>query len=133
MKAVVREQRLKEIAADPAKDLETEEDVGRLFAELTEMAVEAALGAEMKHHLGYGKHAPAGRNCGNSRKGSSSKTVKGKHGEVRVTTPRDRNGTFEPKLLGKYQTRLTEFDDQILCLYAKGMTTRQIVDTFREM
>lgn len=133
MDAAVDEKKLKELAAELAKGVKTEADLSKLSAQLTKMTVEAALGAEMEHHLGYGKHAPEGRGTGNNRNGKSSKTVKGKHGEVRIDTPRDRNGTFEPKLLGKYQTRLTDFDDQILCLYAKGMTTRQIVDTFKEM
>jgi transposase-like protein len=133
MDAVVDEKKLKELVSELAKQVKTEKDLGELSDRLTKMTVEAALGAEMEDHLGYEKHAPEGRNTGNSRNGKSSKKLKGKHGEVRIDTPRDRNGSFEPKLLGKYQTRLTAFDDQILCLYAKGMTTRQIVETFQEM
>jgi transposase-like protein len=133
MDAVVDEKKLKELVSELAKQVKTEKDLGELSDRLTKMTVEAALGAEMEDHLGYEKHAPEGRNTGNSRNGKSSKKLKGKHGEVEIDTPRDRNGTFEPKLLGKYQTRLTAFDDQILCLYAKGMTTRQIVDAFQEM
>jgi len=133
MDAVVDEKKLKKLAAELAKQIKTEGDLGELSRQLVKMTVEAALGAEMEDHLGYEKHAPEGRNSGNSRNGTSSKKLKGKHGEVAIDTPRDRNGTFEPKLLGKYQTRLTDFDDQILCLYAKGMTTRQIVDAFQEM
>lgn len=133
MDAVVDERKLKELVSELAKQVKTEKDLGELSDQLTKMTVEAALGAEMDDHLGYEKHAPEGRNTGNSRNGKSSKKLKGKHGEVEIDTPRDRNGTFEPKLLGKYQTRLTVFDDQILCLYAKGMTTRQIVDAFQEM
>ena len=133
MDAVVDEKKLKKLASELAKQIKTEEDLGELSSQLVKMTVEAALGAEMEDHLGYEKHAPEGRNSGNSRNGTSSKKLKGKHGEVAIDTPRDRNGTFEPKLLGKYQTRLTDFDDQILCLYAKGMTTRQIVDAFQEM
>lgn len=133
MDAVVDEKKLKELVSELAKQVKTEKDLGELSDQLTKMTVEAALGAEMEDHLGYEKHAPEGRNTGNSRNGKSSKKLKGKHGEVEIDTPRDRNGTFEPKLLGKYQTRLTAFDDQILCLYAKGMTTRQIVEAFQEM
>lgn len=133
MDAVVDEKKLKELVSELAKQVKTEKDLGELSDQLTKMTVEAALGAEMEDHLGYEKHAPEGRNSGNSRNGKSSKKLKGKHGEVEIDTPRDRNGTFEPKLLGKYQTRLTAFDDQILCLYAKGMTTRQIVEAFQEM
>lgn len=133
MDAEVDERKLKELVSELAKQVKTEKDLGELSDQLTKMTVEAALGAEMEDHLGYEKHAPEGRNTGNSRNGKSSKKLKGKHGEVEIDTPRDRNGTFEPKLLGKYQTRLTAFDDQILCLYAKGMTTRQIVEAFQEM
>lgn len=133
METAVKNNKIKELVAELAKNVKTEKDLSALSAQLTKMTVEAALGAEMEQHLGYEKHALDGRNSGNSRNGNSRKVLKGTHGEVRIDTPRDRNGTFEPKLLGKYQTRLTDFDDQILCLYAKGMTTRQIVDTFKEM
>jgi transposase-like protein len=97
------------------------------------MAVEAALGAELDEHLGYEKHESKGRGTGNSRNGHSRKTLKGDHGEVLIETPRDRNGSFEPQLIRKGQTRLTQFDDQILALYARGMSTRDIVATFKEM
>lgn len=133
MESAVKNKKINELVAELVKNVKTEEDLGALSAQLTKMTVEAALGAEMEQHLGYEKHALEGHHSGNSRNGSSPKTLKGTHGEVQIDTPRDRNGTFEPKLLGKYQTRLTEFDDQILYLYAKGMTTRQIVDTFKEM
>src|SRR5699024_1530050 len=133
MDAVVDEKKLMELVSELAKQVKTDKADRDLSDRLTKMPVDAALGAEMEDHLGYEKHAPEGGNTGNSRNGKSSKKLKGKHGEVEIDTPRDRNGTFEPKLLGKYQTRLTAFDDQILCLYAKGMTTRQIVDAFQEM
>jgi transposase-like protein len=73
------------------------------------------------------------RNSGNNRNGYSSKTLKGNFGEVDIVTPRDRNSTFEPQIIRKGQTRITEFDSQILALYAKGMSTRDIADTFKEM
>lgn len=124
---------LKALAARLAKDLKTEEDLGALTRELTKLTVETALGAEMETHLGYAKHAPVGHGSGNSRNGHGRKTLRGSHGEVEIATPRDRNGSFEPRLIGKRQTRLTQFDDQILALYAKGMSTRDIVAAFREM
>ena len=133
METAVKNKKINELVAELAKSVKTEKDLGALSAQLTKMTVEAALGGEMEQHLGYEKHSLEGRNSGNSRNGNSPKTLKGAHGEVQIDTPRDRNGTFEPTLLGKYQTRLTDFDDQILCLYAKGMTTRQIVDAFKEM
>jgi transposase-like protein len=97
------------------------------------MTVERAMNAEMDEHLGYEKHASEGKKSGNNRNGYSSKTLKGNFGEVEIVSPRDRNSTFEPQLIRKGQTRITEFDAQILSLYAKGMTTRDIADTFKEM
>lgn len=116
-----------------AKSLKSEKDLGNLTQQLVKMTVEAALGAELEEHLGYSKHDPAGRGTGNSRNGSSSKRLKGNHGEVGIEVPRDRAGTFEPQIVRKGQTRLTQMDDQILALYAKGMSTRDIVDAFKEM
>lgn len=87
----------------------------------------------MDDHLGYNKHDLTGHHSGNSRNGCSSKKLKGDHGEVELQTPRDRNGSFEPQLIKKGQTRITGMDDQILNLYAKGMSTRDIVATFEEM
>lgn len=116
-----------------AKNLKSEKDLGDLTQQLVRMTVEAALNAELEEHLGYAKHDPAGRGTGNSRNGSSSKRLKGNHGEVGIEVPRDRSGTFEPQIVRKGQTRLTQMDDQILALYAKGMSTRDIVDAFKEM
>jgi len=116
-----------------AKSIKTEKDLAALSKHLLKLTVERAMNAEMDEHLGYNKHAPAGRNSGNSRNGYSSKTLKGDFGEVELTTPRDRNSSFEPQIIRKGQTRVTEFDEQILALYAKGMTTRDIADTFKEM
>jgi len=87
----------------------------------------------MEAQLGYPKHSPTGHHSGNSRNGYGSKSLKSDHGVVEIETPRDRNGTFEPQFVRINQTRLKHFDDKILALYAKGMTTRDIVDTFQEM
>ena len=87
----------------------------------------------MNHFLGYDKNDATGHLSGNSRNGFSSKTLKGTHGEIELQTPRDRNGVFEPQLIKKGQSRITGMDDQILCLYAKGMSTRDIVASFQEM
>ncbi|PUA20676.1 IS256 family transposase [Glaciimonas sp. PCH181] len=123
--------KLKALAAELAKDLKTEKDLGNLTQQLLKMTVEAALNAEMREHLGFEKHQP--RALSNVRNGSSSKTLKSQYGEVEIITPRDREGSFEPQLVKKQQTRLTHMDDQILSLYAKGMTTREIVATFKEL
>ena len=121
------------LARKVGKQFESEQDLADFSRLLKKLAVEAALGAELDEHLGYEKHEAKGRGTGNSRNGHSAKPLKGDHGEVEIATPRDRNGTFEPQLVRKGQTRLTQFDDQILALYAKGMSTRDIVATFKEM
>lgn len=104
-----------------------------LLKRLMKALLERTLNAELTHHLGYEKHDPAGHHSGNSRNGATSKTVKGEFGEIVVDTPRDRNGTFEPQILGKHQTRFEGFDDKILSMYARGMTTREIQGHLQEM
>ena len=121
------------LARKIGRQFESEQDLADFSRLLKKMTVEAALGAELDEHLGYGKHEARGRGTGNSRNGTTRKTLKGDHGEVEINTPRDRNGNFEPQLVRKGQTRLTQFDDQILALYARGMSTRDIVATFKEM
>jgi len=124
---------MKSLANELAKDLKTEKDVGELSSQLMKLAVEAALGAEMEAHLGYAKHEKSPLGSSNVRNGYSTKRLKGNHGEVELSVPRDRLSEFEPQIVGKRQTRLTQFDDQILALYAKGMSTRDIVAAFEEM
>jgi transposase-like protein len=108
------------------KTLKTPEDLVNLNNQLTKITIEAALNGEMKEHLGYGKHSTEGYNSGNSRNGYTKKTLKSEHGEMEISTPRDRNGEFNPVFLKKYQTRLGTLDAQILALYAKGLSTREI-------
>ena len=121
------------LVAELAKHIKSEEDLESLSKKLLKLTVEKALNTEMDEHLGYEKHSTSGHNTGNSRNGNSSKILKGDFGEVEINTPRDRSSTFEPKLIKKNQTRITDFDNQILSLYAKGMTKRDIADTFKEM
>ena len=97
-----------------------------LLKQLTKAPLERAMQAEMTEHLGYEKHDPAGHNSGNSRNGATTKTLKGDFGEMPLETPRDRNGSYEPKIIGKGQTRFTGFDDKIISMYARGMSTREI-------
>src|SRR5436189_2557308 len=97
-----------------------------LLKQLTKALVERALNAELTHHLGYEKNDAEGRGSGNSRNGASRKTVMGDFGEVEIEVPRDRVGDFEPKIVGKHQRRFTGFDDKILSMYARGMSTREI-------
>ena len=111
------------------KDYEKPEDLigeNGLLKQLTKALVERALSAELTHHLGYEKHDPEGRGSGNSRNGNSRKKLTGDFGEVEIEVPRDRDGKFEPKIVGKHQRRFTGFDDKILSMYARGMSTREI-------
>lgn len=104
-----------------------------VLKQLTARLVERALQAEMSHHLGYepGQRRPEG--AGNGRNGYSSKTLLTEQGEVEVAVPRDRDGSFEPQLVGKRERRLAGFDDRILALYARGMTVRDIRGHLQEM
>jgi len=104
-----------------------------LLKQLTKAVLERALQAELTGHLGYDKHDPAGNNSGNSRNGVTRKTLTGNFGEMELETPRDRKGTFEPLLVGRYQTRWTGFDDSILSMYSRGMSTREIQGHLEEM
>ncbi len=124
---------LKKLAVEVARHIKTEQDLTALSRQLLNLTVESALKAELDAHLGYERHAAEGRGSGNSRNGYSGKTLKGELGEVAIQTPRDRNSSFEPQLIGKGQTRLQRLDQQILAFYAKGMTTRDIADTLQEI
>lgn len=104
-----------------------------LMKQMLKRGMERALQAELTHHLGYEKHAAEGRGSGNSRNGTSAKTMKGELGEVVIEVPRDRLGDFEPQLISKHQTRLAGLDEKILSLYARGMTTRDIQGHLEEM
>ena len=104
-----------------------------LLSQVTKAVLERALAEEMTGHLGYEKHDPAGRGSGNSRNGTTAKTVLTDVGAVDLAVPRDRNGTFEPQIVRKGQTRLEGFNERIIALYARGMTTRDIRAHLREM
>jgi len=104
-----------------------------LFKQLKKALLERALGAELTHHLGYEKGDPAGRGTGNNRNGTSAKTVLTEDGSVEIEVPRDRNGSFEPQIVPKGETRLDGFDDKIISLYARGMTVREIQGHLREL
>jgi putative transposase len=104
-----------------------------LLKQLTKSIFEAALKAEMAEHLGHDKHAPVGNSTGNVRNGHSTKTVTGEFGEVEITVPRDRSGSFEPQLIPKHQRRFPGVDERILSLYARGMTNREIAAHLQEM
>ena len=99
---------------------------GGLLSGLTKTVLETALEAELTEDLGYAPHEPAGRNSGNSRNGTRSKTVLTEVGPVEIDVPRDRNGTFEPKIVGKRQRRMTGVDDLVISLVAKGLTNGEV-------
>lgn len=118
------------------KDYKKPEDLigeNGLLKQLTKRLLERAMSAEMTEHIGYEKHDVAGNNSGNSRNGKSAKTIKGTFGEIALETPRDRNGTFEPQIIEKHQTRFTGFDENIISLYARGLSTREIQQHIEEI
>jgi putative transposase len=125
-----------EVIDELLKEYKTPEDlVGKdgIFKQLQKALIERAMAAEMTHHLGYEKNNPRGYNSGNSRNGNGKKTIKGDFGELEIDVPRDRNGEFDPQLIKKRQTRFKGFDDKIISLYARGMTTRDITDHLLEL
>ncbi|CAK8741160.1 IS256 family transposase ISSod18 [Sodalis praecaptivus] len=104
-----------------------------LLKVLTKRLAERVLEAEMEMHLGYAKHDPVGNNSGNSRNGKISKSVRSQNDEIELDIPRDRNSTFEPTLIGKNEKQLNGFDDRILSLYSRGLSTRDIQAHFKEV
>jgi putative transposase len=106
---------------------------GGLLGQLTKMVVEGALEGEMDDHPGYGKHDPAGRNSGNSRNGHRAKTVLTEAGPVDLSVPRDRDSSFEPKIVAKRQRRLTGVEDMVISLSAKGLTHGEIAAHLEEV
>lgn len=123
--------KLKAIAQEAAKTIKTEADLNEFRQMLTKITVEIALNAELDDHLGYSKYEAS--DSSNSRNGFMGKTLQTDDGQFEIDTPRDREGSFEPQLVKKRQRRFTSMDDKILFLYAQGMTTREIVATFKEM
>ena len=97
-----------------------------LLKQLTKALLERALQAEMTDHLGHSKHSSVSNETGNARNGKSHKTLKGDFGTLAIEIPRDRDSSFEPKIIPKHQTRWTGFDDKIISLYARGLTVREI-------
>ncbi|MEZ9292413.1 IS256 family transposase [Vibrio lentus] len=121
---------LEAFAKEAAKGIKTPDDLTEFSQMLKKITIEAALNAEMDEHLGYEKHQPFKSN--NNCNGKSSKRVKTEDGEFELDSPRDRLGSFDPKLVKKHQSRFTSMDDKILWLYAQGMSTRDIVNAFDE-
>lgn len=127
----MKKEEIEAFALKASKGLKSQQDLLDFTQMLTKITVEAALNAELDEHLGYEKNQQS--TVDNYRNGNTSKTLKTEDGQFELVTPRDRNGTFEPELVKKNQTRFTSMDDKVLSLYARGMTTRDIVDAFQEM
>ena len=125
----------RELIDELLKDYPNPQDVlaeDGLLKQLTKAVIERCLETELDTHLGYAKHGRHGNATGNTRNGTSQKTVKGEQGQIEIEVPRDRQGTFEPHLVKKGQTRLEGFDEKILAMYARGMTTRDIQAQLQE-
>ena len=123
-----------ELLEELLKDYKSPEDLlgqGGLLKELTKALVEKALDGELTHHLGYSKHSPSKGD--NARNGKSKKGLLTDHGRMEIVSPRDRNGSFEPELVKKRQTRFDGFDDKILSMYSRGMTVREIQGHFEDI
>jgi len=100
---------------------------------LIKSSLEGMLEAELTEHLGYEKYSPSGKNTGNSRNGKTQKTLKNDNGEIDLTVPRDRNGSFDPIVVKKYERTIGPIEDKIISMYAKGMTTRDIQSHIHEI
>lgn len=125
-----------EVLDELLKGIKTQEDLAGpngLLKAITKALVERMLEGELTHHLGYEKSDPVGYGSGNSRNGKTRKTLRSEQGEIEVAVPRDRQGSFEPQLVRKHQTRWNGLDDKIIALYARGMTVRDIQAQLQEM
>ena len=116
-----------------AKECVSVEDVHEKLRDLFKETLQEIFEAEMDEHLGYAKHDNAGDNNGNSRNGYSKKTIKSRFAESEIRIPRDRNGEFEPTIVRKYETTSNQLEEQIIAMYAKGMSTRDIEDHMRDI
>ena len=124
---------LEAMAKEMAKGVKTEADLAAVTRTMMKTLIETALKAELTEHLGYEEGDPAGANGGNSRNGTTPKTLVSESGPLEIGNPRDRNGDFEPQLVKKRQRRVTVIDDKIIPLYAKGMSTREIARTLEDL
>ena len=132
----MRDQLPDELVDELLAGAKTEEEIvgpGGLLSQLTKRLVERAMEVELTDHLGYESHQEPPGGVGNTRNGSTAKSLTTEHGPVAIRTPRDRQGTFEPKLIRKRQRRFEGFDEKILALYARGMSTRDIEAHLREL
>ena len=111
----------------------TQGDLESMFRSLKKAVIERAMSAEMSDHLGYGHGESKPEGQANQRNGTTGKTVITDDGPVRIEVPRDREGSFEPQIIGKHERRFTGFDQKIIAMYARGMTIREIQGYLAEM
>jgi putative transposase len=123
----------KELARLLGEECTNMEDIQTLMKGLFKDTIEQMLESEMEEHLGYVKNSVEGNGSGNSRNGYNQKTIQTQMGRAEIKIPRDRNGEFEPRVVGKYQTKSNDLERQILAMYAKGMSTRDIEDHLKEI
>jgi len=124
---------IESIGKELAKQVKTQKDLSDITGQLMKVVLEQALNSELDEHLGYAKNEKSETRKRNTRNGFSKKTIKGEKGELEINIPRDREASFEPKVIPKGKTRLEGFEDNILALYARGMTTRDIQGAIREL
>lgn len=122
-----------EIPEEQLKKMKTQEELEAYISKLYKHAVQTMLKAEMDEHLGYKKHDPAGKNTGNSRNGTSSKTLKTNVGDIPLDVPRDRESSFDPVLVPKHQRMSARIEQAIITMYSKGMSTRDIEETILDI
>ena len=116
-----------------ARECRSVEDINERLKELFKDTLQAIFEAELEDHLGYKKHSSEGDNSGNSRNGYHQKTIKTRFGEAEIDIPRDRNGEYEPQIVRKYEKTSNQLEEQIIAMYAKGMSTRDIEEHMRDI
>jgi transposase-like protein len=126
-------ERKKELVELLAQDCTSINEIHDLLKDLFKGTIERVLDAEMDNHLGYAKHNQDGDRSGNSRNGYGDKTIQTQLGKTKLKVPRDRNGEFEPAIIKKYQTKSDDLEHQIIAMYAKGMSNRDIEDHLRDI
>lgn len=115
------------------ENIKTTDDIQRVLKEMFGDVLQEALDAELGHNLGYEKNDAAGKGTANRRNGHSAKTVRSEYGDVELAIPRDRDGEFEPVIVKKHQKNVAGIEDQIISLYARGVSTREIQDHFQQL
>ena len=131
----VTEKMIEQLKADLRKARSYQDLMGEdgAIKKLIKASLEGMLESELTEHLGYDRYSPEGKNSGNSRNGKSRKTLRNDNGEVDLVVPRDRNGSFDPVIVKKYERTLGPIEDKIISMYAKGMTTRDIQSHVQEL